>query len=68
MAKLANTFEITESNKILVDGEEFPWFVSADDPIEVVRAEPGHICSVNFSILVESVDIKRVRGNPDGTV
>ena len=61
MAKLAKTFEVTESSKILIDGEEFPWFVSSDDPIEVVRDASGNICFVTLTVMSESARIDPAR-------
>ena len=56
MAKLAKSFEVTEDNKVLIDGEEFPWFV-ADEPIEVVSESGLGYVTVWLPIMVESTDL-----------
>ena len=56
MSKLAKSFEITKDKKVLIDGEEFPWFV-ADEPVEVVCESDLRIATVWLPILVESADL-----------
>ena len=58
MAKLAKSFEVTEDNKVLIDGKEFPWFV-AEEQIETVSDVHFNISTVRFSILAESVKLRK---------
>ena len=53
MPKLAKSFEITNDKKVLIDGEEFPWFV-ADEPIEGVYESDRRVVTIWLPILVES--------------
>ena len=62
MSKLAKSFEITKDKKVLIDGEEFPWFV-ADEPVEVVCDSDSRIATVWLPILAESADLL---GGDDG--
>ena len=56
MPKLAKSFEITKDKKVLIDGEEFPWFV-AEEPIEVVTESDWRVVTVWLPIMVESADL-----------
>ena len=58
MAKLAKSFEVTEDNKVLIDGKEFTWFV-AEEQIETVSDVHLNISTVRFSILAESVKLRK---------
>jgi len=56
MPKLAKSFEITKDKKVLIDNEEFPWFV-AEEPIEVVTESDWRVVTVWLPIMVESADL-----------
>lgn len=56
MPKLAKSLEITKDKKVLIDGEEFPWFV-ADEPVEVVCDSDLRVVTVWLPIMVESTDL-----------
>ena len=56
MPKLAKSFEITKDKKVLIDGEEFPWFV-ADEPIEGVCESDRRVATIWLPILIESADL-----------
>lgn len=56
MPKLAKSFEITNDKKVLIDGEEFPWFV-ADQPVEVVCESDLRVATIWLPILIESADL-----------
>lgn len=57
MSKLAKSFEITKDKKVLIDGEEFPWFV-ADETVEVVYESDRRVVTVWLPILAESADVR----------
>ena len=57
MSKLAKSFEITKDKKVLIDGEEFPWFV-ADETVEVVCESDRRVVTVWLPILAESADVR----------
>ena len=59
MSKLAKSFEITKDKKVLIDGEEFPWFV-ADETVEVVYEPDRRVVTVWLPIMVESADLLAV--------
>ena len=56
MPKLAKSFEITKDKKVLIDGEEFPWFV-ADKPVDVVCESDLRVVTVWLPIVVEFADL-----------
>ena len=57
MPKLIKHFELPKKGQPLVDGEEFPFHVSADYPVETRTHQGEGITFVTLTLLAEKVTI-----------
>jgi hypothetical protein len=58
--RLAREIRVERHGKIarlFIDGEEFPFHIAADDPINVGPIVPDELPSVRFTVLADRVDV-----------
>ena len=57
MPKIIKHFDLPKVGAPIVDGEEFPYYVSGDFPVETTTSRGGGVTLVTLTLLAEKVTI-----------